>query len=238
MQTQKSRIHFFLAKIEQLEIQLSKLKDFDRRIRIIANFEKRGQETMSVLGLGGPSPSDIRGKLKEGDDNKELIQYMRNDIERLQSEAISRGESLAELEKLLLARKEEMAHMPSIWPVQGWLTSGFGPRTNPFTGLLVMHEGIDISNRVGTQIVAPAAGIISDIAEDQILGKVLVISHGFGTNTRYAHLNKVLVKIGQRVKRGDMIAELGDTGRATGPHLHYEVRINGVPANPMKYILN
>jgi murein DD-endopeptidase MepM/ murein hydrolase activator NlpD len=101
-----------------------------------------------------------------------------------------------------------------------------------------MHEGLDIANRVGTPIIAPASGIVSDIETDQLFGKIVVISHGFGITTRYAHLQKVLVRLNQRVERGDKIAELGMTGRTTGPHLHYEVRINDIPANPVQYILN
>jgi murein DD-endopeptidase MepM/ murein hydrolase activator NlpD len=213
------------------------MKDFDRKIRIIANLEK-GQDTTPIMGIGGSSPSDIREKLKRENDENGLIQQMRSDIERLKSEVMSREESLSELEKLLQSNKEMLAHTPSIWPVQGWVTSGFGFRINPFTGLNQMHEGMDISNRVGTPLITPADGIISDIGNDWIFGKILVISHGFGMTTRYAHLNKVLVRIGQKVKRGDKIAEVGTSGRTTGPHLHYEVRLNGVPANPMRYILN
>jgi murein DD-endopeptidase MepM/ murein hydrolase activator NlpD len=189
------------------------------------------------MGIGGPSSSDIREKLKREDDNG-LIQQMRNDIERLGSEAMSREESLSELEKLLLRKKEILVHTPSIWPIQGWVTSGFGFRNSPFTGLIQMHEGLDISNQVGTPVIAPADGIISDIGNDLALGKLLVISHGFGMITRYAHLNKVLVRIGQKVKRGEKIAEIGMSGKTTGPHLHYEVRLDGVPVNPMRYILN
>jgi murein DD-endopeptidase MepM/ murein hydrolase activator NlpD len=236
-QAQKSQIHFFSARIEDLEKQLSKLKDFDKKIRIIANLE-RGQETTSFMGMGGPSPSDIREKLKGEKDGKSLIQQMKTDIERLQSEAVSREESLSELEKLLQSKREMLNHTPSIWPVMGWVTSGFGFRTNPFTGLTQMHEGIDISNRIGTPVIATANGIISDIGNDFAHGKILVISHGFGMTSRYSHLNKVLVKVGQNVKRGDKIAEVGMTGKTTGPHLHYEVRLNGIPANPMRYILN
>jgi murein DD-endopeptidase MepM/ murein hydrolase activator NlpD len=236
-QAQKSHINFFLARIEDIENQFSRLKDFDKRIRIVTNLE-RGPSTTSLMGLGGPSPSDIREKLKAERDDNGLIQQMRSDIERLQSEALSMEESLSELENLLRAKKELLAYTPSIWPVQGWLTSGFGFRTNPFTGLIQIHEGIDISNRVGTPVVAPANGIISDIGEDFLLGKILVISHGFGTTTRYGHLNKVLVKVGQKVKRGEKIAEVGESGRTTGPHLHYEVRVDSIPNNPMRYILN
>jgi len=236
-QTQKSQLHFFSSKIEDLEKQLSKLKDFDKKIRIIANLE-RGQESTPFMGMGGPSPSDIREKMKVEKDDKGLIQQMKMDIERLQSEATSRGESLSELEKLLETKKEILTHTPSIWPVLGWVTSGFGFRTNPFTGLTQMHEGIDISNRVGTLVAAPADGIISDMGSDLAHGRILVISHGFGTSSRFSHLNKVFVKVGQKVKRGDKVAEVGMTGKSTGPHLHYEVRLNGIPVNPVRYILN
>ncbi len=234
---QKSQIQFFSARIEDLEKQLSKLKDFDKKIRIIANLEK-GQESAPSMGMGGPSPSDIREKLKKEKDDGGLVQQMRSDIERLQSEAMSREESLSELEKLLKAKKEMLTHIPSIWPVMGWVTSRFGFRTNPFTGLTQMHEGLDISNRVGTLVLAPANGIISDVGNDIALGRVIVIFHGFGMTTRYGHLHKVFVKVGQRVKRGDKIAEVGMTGKTTGPHLHYEVKLNGIPVNPMRYILN
>lgn len=238
MKAQKSQIYFFLARVEGLEGQLSELKDFDRKIRIIANLERRGQETAPLMGIGGPSPSDIRVKLKEREDEKGLVLQMRSDIDRLQSEAVSREESLFELLKLLVAKKETLAHTPSIWPVQGWVTSGFGFRTHPFTGLSQMHEGLDIANRVGTTVIAPANGIVSDIETNQLFGNILVISHGFGITTRYAHLHRVLVRLGQKVIRGDKIAELGMSGAATGPHLHYEVRMNNIPANPIQYLLN
>ncbi len=236
-ETQKSQIQFFSGRIEDLEKQLSKLKDFDKKIRIIANLEK-GQETTSLVGVGGPSPSDIREKLKSGRDEKGLLQQMRTDVERLQSEAMDREESLSELEKLLQNKKEMLAHTPSIWPIMGWVTSVFGFRTNPFTGLSQMHEGIDISNRVGTPVIASADGIISDTGNDSVHGKLLVISHGFGMSTRYSHLSKVMARVGEKVKRGDKVAEVGMSGRTTGPHLHYEIKLNGIPVNPMRYILN
>jgi len=236
-ETQRSQIQFFSARIEDLERQLSKLKEFDKRIRIIANLEK-GQETTPLVGMGGPSPSDIREKLKGEKDEGGLVQQMKTDVDRLKSEATSQEESLLELEKLLQTKKEMLVHTPSIWPVMGWVTSGFGFRTNPFTGLTQMHEGIDISNRSGTLVIAPADGIISGIGNDWAHGKVLILSHGFGMITRYSHLNKVLVRVGQKVKRGEKIAEVGMSGRTTGPHLHYEVRLNGIPVNPMRYILN
>jgi murein DD-endopeptidase MepM/ murein hydrolase activator NlpD len=234
---QKSQIYFFSSKIEDLERQLSKLKDFDKKIRIIANLEKV-QETPSFMGMGGESSSDIREKLKTENNEKGLIQQMRTDMERLNSEVMSREGSLSELEKLLSTKKEMLVHTPSVWPAQGWVTSGFGFRINPFTGLNQMHEGFDISNRVGTPVIVTADGIVSDTGKDFSLGNVVVISHGFGMTSRYCHLSKIFVKPGQKVKRGDKIAEIGHTGMSTGPHLHYEVRVNGIPVNPMKYILN
>jgi len=236
-QNQRSQIQFFSARIEDLEKQLSKLKEFDKKIRIIANLE-RGQETTASMGMGGPSPSDIREKLKKEKDDTGLIQQMKSDVERLQSEAMSREDSLSELEKLLQVKRKMLNHTPSVWPVQGWVTSGFGYRTNPFTGLTQMHEGLDISNRIGTPVIAPADGVVSDVGNDIAVGKVLVIFHGFGMTTRYGHLHKVFVRVGQRVKRGEKIAEVGMTGKTTGPHLHYEVKINGVAVNPTRYILN
>ncbi len=236
-ESQKSQIHFFSSKIEDMEKQLSKLKDFDKRIRIIANLEK-GQETSPDMGMGGPSPSDLREKLRAEKDDKGLTQQMKSDVDRLKAEAASQEESLTELEKLLQSKREMLVCTPSIWPVQGWVTSPFGFRTNPFTGLSQMHEGLDISNRVGTMIVAPANGIVSDTGSDYGHGNVVVVSHGFGLTSRYLHLSKIFVKPGQRVKRGDRIAEIGMTGKTTGPHLHYEVRLNGIPVNPVRYILN
>ncbi|HUL22559.1 MAG TPA: M23 family metallopeptidase [Thermodesulfobacteriota bacterium] len=233
---QRTKIHFFSSKIEDLEKQLARLKDFDKKIRIIANLEKGG-ETTSFVGMGGPSPSDVREKLRAERDEAGLVQQMRTDVERLKSEAVSREESLSELEKLLLTKKDMLTHTPSIWPVHGWVTSGFGFRTNPFTGLSQMHEGLDISNREGTPVIAPADGIVSATGKDFSYGNVVVISHGFGITTRHNHLSKILVGAGQKVKRGDKIAEVGSTGKSTGPHLHYEVRINGIPVNPARYIL-
>lgn len=236
-EVQKSQIYLLSSKIEELEKHISRLKEFDKRIRIIANLEK-GQEITPFMGIGGPSPSDIREKLKEEKDGYALLHQMKMDIDRLQKEAQSQESSLSELEKLLNTKRNILAHTPSIWPTSGWVTSGFGFRMNPFTGLTQMHEGIDISNQAGTPIIAPADGFVSDTGNDWVNGKTLILSHGFGMVTRYSHLSKISVRPGQKVRRGDKIGEIGMTGKTTGPHLHYEVRINGVPVNPMRYILN
>jgi len=127
---------------------------------------------------------------------------------------------------------------PSIWPARGWVSSGFGYRLSPFTKEKELHRGLDICSRKGSPILAPADGVVTAIEYDPGYGKTVTINHGYGLNTLYAHLEKVLVKKGQVVRRHQEIAQVGDSGRTTGAHLHYEVHLNGVPVNPVRYILN
>jgi murein DD-endopeptidase MepM/ murein hydrolase activator NlpD len=237
-QLQRSQIHLFSEKISALEKKIAGMREFDRRLRILANLEGSEENTRRFFGVGGPSPEDIRETLLLQRNEEELMKQMRHDLERLDEEATAEGNSLRDLESLLQNKRAQLIHTPSIWPTRGWFTSGFGYRISPFTGLRQMHEGIDISNRLGTPIVAPADGLVTNIGREWGFGKILVISHGFGFTTRYGHLQRIEVKIGQKVKRGQKVAEMGNTGRSTGPHLHYEVRLNGVPVNPMKYVLN
>lgn len=130
-----------------------------------------------------------------------------------------------------------LASAPSIWPVRGWVTSDFSTRLDPYTGGRVMHEGLDVAAALGTRVRAPADGTIVFNGVEGGYGRVLVIDHGYGLKTRYGHLLKTDVKIGERVKRGQGVAQVGNSGRSTGPHLHYEVRVNGVADNPRKFIL-
>jgi murein DD-endopeptidase MepM/ murein hydrolase activator NlpD len=113
----------------------------------------------------------------------------------------------------------------------------FGYRPNPFTGRTVLHAGIDIAANVGTPIVAPANGVVINAGYDEGYGKIIEIDHGYGITTRYGHCSQIFVKIGQKVNRFDVIGSVGNTGRSTGSHLHYEVRVAGVPRNPMLYVL-
>jgi len=126
----------------------------------------------------------------------------------------------------------------AIRPTKGWISSSFGYRKSPFTDLREFHKGMDIANRKGTPIVATADGIVTFTGYKTLLGRMIKIDHGYGMATLYGHLQKVLKKPGEEVKRGDIIAQMGDSGRCTGPHLHYEVLLNGIPVNPKKYILN
>ena len=138
----------------------------------------------------------------------------------------------------LEGQRNLLASTPAIRPTVGWMTSRFGHRISPFTGRKEFHKGIDIAHRHGTAILATADGIVSFAGKKGAMGNVLVIDHGHGMITRYAHLSKPLKERGEKVKRGDIIAQMGSSGRSTGPHLHYEVHLNGVPVNPSQYILN
>ncbi len=128
------------------------------------------------------------------------------------------------------------ASVPSIWPVQGFVTSGFGSRHAPLRGGTRFHEGVDIASPVGTPVKAPADGVVTFAGYKGGLGKVVVVDHGYGISTMYGHNAVIEVAEGDRVKRGMVIASIGMTGRTTGPHLHYQVMVDGVPIDPMKYI--
>jgi murein DD-endopeptidase MepM/ murein hydrolase activator NlpD len=138
--------------------------------------------------------------------------------------------------ELLSDQKAFLAATPTRKPAVGYFTSGFGVRRSPYGGKEKMHEGLDIANYPGTSIRSPADGNVVFIGTKSGYGQTLIIDHGYGLETWYAHNRQILVRMGQRVKRGDQIAQLGNSGRSTGPHLHYEVRINGTPVDPLSYI--
>jgi len=146
--------------------------------------------------------------------------------------------SLEELVLQLDDKHTKLSAMPSIWPTRGWLTSRFGPRISPFTGRRQHHAGIDIAAASGTEIVAPAAGRVVFVGKKGPLGKAVVLEHGFGVRTLYGHNNEIFVKIGEELERGERIASVGNTGRSTGPHLHYVVEVNGKARNPLDYIFD
>jgi murein DD-endopeptidase MepM/ murein hydrolase activator NlpD len=134
-------------------------------------------------------------------------------------------------------REALLSATPSIWPIHGWLSAGFGRRPDPFTGEVDFHPGLDISAEKGTPVQATADGTIELAAPSGDYGNLVVIDHGFGLVTRYGHLSRFAVWQGQTVKRGDVIGYVGATGRATGPHLHYEVLANGKLMNPLQLLV-
>lgn len=232
---QKIQLQAFASKMTDIEFQMAKLKQFDKKLRIITNMETPAGSSQ-VLGIGGPSPEEDMPTL--GGAKDELIKQMHSDLDQLKTEAMTQERSFTELHEYLFKQTSLFASTPAIWPARGWITSTFGYRISPFTGLRQMHEGMDIANAMGTPVFAPADGIISKVDRENGLGKTMSINHGYGTITKYGHLSEIYVHVGKRVKRGEKIAAIGSTGRSTGPHLHYEVLVNGINVNPDKYILN
>jgi murein DD-endopeptidase MepM/ murein hydrolase activator NlpD len=147
-----------------------------------------------------------------------------------------RGDVFTFIESRLLESRLARLMIPSTIPVQRPMTSGFGFRSDPFTGRAALHTGLDFPADIGTPVVAAAGGVVASVETHYQYGNLIEIDHGNGLGTRYAHLSKRLVAAGEIVKRGQLIAEVGNSGRSTGPHLHFEVLIDGVPQNPSRFL--
>jgi septal ring factor EnvC (AmiA/AmiB activator) len=159
-------------------------------------------------------------------------------IDRAVKNSALREQGVIRLQGLLQERQSILNATPSIKPCRGWYTSRFGYRVDPFTGKSDMHYGLDLAASPGTPVIAPADGVVSYVGYESGYGKIVAIDHGFGVRTRYAHTSQIYVELGQKIKRRDVIAAVGSTGRSSGPHLHYEVRVNDIPVDPINYILN
>ncbi len=170
--------------------------------------------------------------------NNETPRALRDRLDKMSAEATRQEQSLEELQAYFQDQKSMLASMPSVWPVRGWVTSDFGVRSDPYTSEKVMHAGLDIAGPHGKDVLSPSDGTVVFAGLEGGYGNVLVIDHGYGVKTRYGHLAAIKAKAGEHVRRGDVVAYLGNTGRSTGPHLHYEVRVNGIAQNPRKFILD
>jgi len=232
---QNVQIYAFADKIRLLEEEMSKLRHFDQKLRAMTNKGPLLQKA-GMLGTGG-SESEVSGpknRLQSG--SEDLIRQMHRDVERLLAEASVHELSQQELGKIFEDSKSIMASTPTVWPISGNITSGFGYRSSPFTGRAEFHRGIDIVAPVGTPIKVPAEGLVLSTEWSSGYGLILSINHGYGVVTRYAHLAQVEVEPGQRVRRGQRVATVGRSGRTTGAHLHYEIILNGIPINPMRFL--
>lgn len=237
LEAQRRQINSFAQNINELKSNLVNLSQFEQKIRILANLEHK-KDQASLFSVGGSMPDDLEtnGSLKE--DHDRLMRQMHEQIGQINQGAVVQQQSFETLLTSLKDKRNLLAATPSLRPTTGWISSDFGYRVSPFTGRREFHKGLDIANREGTPIIAPADGVITYADNRWLIGNMITIDHGYGMLTRFGHLEKILKKKGDRVKRGETIAMMGNTGRSTGPHLHYEVRLNGVPVDPMKYILD
>jgi murein DD-endopeptidase MepM/ murein hydrolase activator NlpD len=235
--TQRRQIQKFADEINTLKSTLVNLNNFEKKIRIIANLEKPADHD-SLFGVGGSIPENFDSQVPLEEKHNSLMREMHSQTRQLNLASIKQQKGLESLYSSLEYQRNLLSSTPAIRPAKGWISSGFGHRKSPFTGLREFHKGLDIANHKGTQIMATGDGIVTFTGAKGLLGRTVVIDHGHGMVTRYGHLQKVLTKRKQAVKRGDTIALMGNSGRGTGPHVHYEVLLNGIPVNPKKYILN
>lgn len=234
---QKRQIECFANEINQLKLNLVALDTFEKKIRVIANLEKSdGQD--NLFGVGGATPEDLDTNASLRRDQSGLIRSMHDQIDQLEGASFYQEQDFTSLLGQLEEKKNLLACTPSVRPAKGWISSRFGYRISPFTGRRELHAAYDIANREGSPIISPANGIVTFVGKKGAYGNLVMIDHGYGLVTRYGHLKSIEVKRGSKVRRGEVIAKMGNTGRSTGPHVHYEVRLNGVPVNPEKYILN
>jgi murein DD-endopeptidase MepM/ murein hydrolase activator NlpD len=210
--------------LETLQQDLQLLAQNDAKVRVMAQLTPATPDTMT--GVGGPPEVASTVEVSE----------LQQKIEQVRQQIDLHRQSQEEIQGFLNDQRSLLAAKPEGWPAKGWMTSGFGMRKSPFTGHRKMHEGVDIAARTGTPVYATADGIVSRAETTPGYGKLVVIEHGYGYKTYYAHNSKILVKVGQRVKRGENISAVGNTGSSTGSHVHYEVRRNGVPLNPRKFL--
>jgi murein DD-endopeptidase MepM/ murein hydrolase activator NlpD len=225
-----------LTELEHNRVLLSHMSQVDDQFRKLLKLGNRKQ-VMIYNTVGGPTEDDnidFSGLLSEKND--ELANKINEGLMETSGQVSQQEASFKEISSFLNRQRSILAATPSIWPINGWITSGFGKRASPLTGEPGRHYGVDIANVVGTPIHATADGLIVYAGWQNGYGRVVVIEHGYGFSTRYGHCSSVDVKVGDEVKRGQIISYVGSSGRSTGSHLHYEVRIHGIPVDPEKYL--
>ena len=236
VQEQKTQLLSLSQKIATLQKNLSRIRDFDSKLRVMINLDQG--DAQAATPKGGPTNENFSKGYLPLYRQELLARKMHEFLRQLNVEARLEEVRQQEIMHTLRSNKNILEATPSIWPTSGWVTSGFAWRTSPFTGKREFHKGIDISAPRGTPIYAPARGLITFSGRDGSYGLSVHLKHNSSLTTRYAHMYRVAVKNGKEVTRGELIGYVGSTGRSTGPHLHYEVRLNGVPVNPKRYILN
>jgi len=230
------------AELAALDKEISILEELEDKLRTIAGLKPRDRSDLSASGgKGGPAPGFS--------DDELMAQYLpdvsdkpagERSVQELLDGSVGLKAGFAEILEVLVSESTRLSCVPSINPVDSqdaWISSGFGYRSDPFTGKRRFHDGCDIVAPRGTSILAPADGIVTFGGWRDGLGRTVEIEHGDGYITMYGHSQKLFVKKGDLVKRGDLIAQIGSSGRSTGPHLHYEIQHNGKLINPYKYLV-
>lgn len=221
-----THLNALTLKLGQLQAQTLRLNALGSRLTRMAGLDQREFNFEHDVAQGGPE-----APLKGGKPDVAIA------LDRLTNEIQTAEARLKALETLLLDRRLSDAVTPAGFPTEGgFVSSGFGNRVDPFTGAIAFHEGVDIASRLGSPIRAMADGVVSFVGDKPNFGKTVEITHGRGITTRYAHTLATLVKVGDKVSRGEAIAQVGSSGRSTGPHVHVEVLKDGRQVNPSAYL--
>jgi murein DD-endopeptidase MepM/ murein hydrolase activator NlpD len=216
-------------RIGKLQAQMLRLNALGERLVDQGGLDKGEFDFDAVPAVGGPGEAvDVQ--------SVPLADFL-SMLDTLDSEMQDRGQKLSVLESLLMSRSLHERVMPSGEPIaEGWLSSRYGKRNDPFTGKQDFHKGLDFAGKKGSEVIAVGDGVVSWEGKRSGFGNLIEVNHGNGYTTRYGHNQRHLVKVGDKVKKGQQIALMGSTGRSTGPHVHFEVLQNGKTVNPSKYI--
>ncbi len=247
----RGEAQLLLSNLEEVRQSLKRVQDYSEKLGELTQLKVK--RFSSRTGIGPLTPQEYsrmgsndqeRSQLDEqhlplGIDLDRLM--FRTAFEKLKNTGNNANQNALRLQRLLSTLSQQrslLASVPSVAPVDGWITSGFGARVSPFSGDKDIHMGVDIAAPIGTPIYAPADGVVIFSGPKDGFGNFVMIAHGYGVVSRYGHNAENLVEPGQKVARGDQIATVGMSGRTTGPHLHYEVILNGSATDPRKFILN
>ena len=235
----KNQLGEMRERIDLVTAQIEKIELFDDEQRLIAGLDNIDKD-MRNAGRGGPYlafTSEINALPR---DTRNELTNIKIQVDQLDKRIQLAQDSQKEIGEVLEVKQERLQHLPTINPVRnGRITDTFGNRIDPFIEKPKQHTGVDIAAHVGTPVYATAQGYVEEVhysySPNLNYGKYIIINHEYGKQTYYAHLSKIFVKPGQQVNRWDIIGAVGETGRATGPHLHYEVREDDTPVNPLNY---
>jgi len=225
----RTHLDALTLRIGRMQAQMLRLNALGTQLVAQASLDKDEFDFNSLPALGGPE--DVTGL-----ESIELPDFLLM-LDELSVEMDDRGQKLSVLDTLLMDRSLHDRIMPSVSPVKnGWVSSGYGKRTDPFTGKKELHKGVDLAGKEGSGVLSVGDGIVTWAGERTGYGNLVEVTHGNGYVTLYGHNKKLLVAVGDTVKKGQQIAVLGSTGRSTGPHVHFEVVHNGQQVNPSKYL--
>lgn len=226
----KENLAAMATKLGEMQAQLMRLDALGERVQGLAGVKPQEFNFREIPGRGGAEPSSLKGKPLSMNEFQKLLDAMARDVEQ-------RADYLNVVETTLMSHKIKSKLLPTIQPVNvGYNASGFGWRFDPFSGRQTFHEGVDFAAATGTPIVAAAGGVVIAAEYHHQFGNMLEIDHGNDIVTRYAHCSRLGVKVGDIVRRGQYIADIGSTGRSTGSHLHFEVLVKGVQQDPHKFL--